>query len=338
MFENEFGFVLDCSLVDNVSEYVLKDPYIVSSRKGDGFGMLCELYADKLDALKLAYDELVTKPGVLFSQRKSKLHSIYDLDLVAAGNLASITFGSIPTISHLDLEGRSICVELFDLFNTLYTNGSELQVILHCSDFQIIVPPMARFILTDYSMLRSILTECYIQNSIALDVLLIDFPWGNKSARRSSNYGFLDYSTLLRLPVDKMLHDGSIVALWVTNNAKIHSFVKNRLFPCWRVSFAAIWIWVKVTSQGIPVIPMDHAQRKPFECLIIGQRNAAAIPSKAIVSVPCSHSKKPFVHSLLASHADVVTGQKMELFARQMTRGWTSWGNEAIKFDLIKNH
>ncbi|KAI8925659.1 MT-A70-domain-containing protein [Entophlyctis helioformis] len=201
-------------------------------------------------------------------------------------------------------------------------------------------------------------TPAWIQQRLQFDLVLMDPPWGNKSATRSSAYDCMDNGkTLSEIPLKRLVSPGGLVAVWVTNKPRLHTLVRERIFRAWDVEPVAEWVWIKVTNDGVPVIPLDNVHRKPYECLIIGQRRRTAttaemnahcdqpaLPaSKVIVSVPSRHhSQKPFIHNLLGRYIGKGIGkdaggagmpQRLELFARQLMPGWRSWGNEAIRFN-----
>lgn len=91
----------------------------------------------------------------------------------------------------------------------------------------------------------------------------------------------------------------------------------------------------------------NSPHKKPYEGLILGRvrekaalllsRNADVkelpIPDhKLIVSVPCTlHSHKPPLAEVLKDYIKP-EGECLELFARNLQPGWTSWGNEVLKF------
>ena len=43
---------------------------------------------------------------------------------------------------------------------------------------------------------------------------------------------------------------GGLVALWMTNRARLWRFVESELLPAWGVCNAATWAWLKISSQG----------------------------------------------------------------------------------------
>jgi N6-adenosine-specific RNA methylase IME4 len=80
---------------------------------------------------------------------------------------------------------------------------------------------------------------------------------------------------------------------------------------------------------------MGSEWRKPWEKLIIAKRAGAATPpglkSKTIIAVPDLHSRKPSVQRLFA---ECLPPQYLglEVFARNLTAGWWSWGDDVLKF------
>ncbi|MEQ2217281.1 hypothetical protein XENOCAPTIV_003006 [Xenoophorus captivus] len=56
---------------------------------------------------------------------------------------------------------------------------------------------------------------------------------------------------------------------------------------------------------------------------------------RLIVSVPSAlHSQKPLLSEVLKSYIGA-EAKCLELFARNLQPGWTSWGNEVLKFQHI---
>jgi N(6)-adenine-specific DNA methyltransferase len=107
------------------------------------------------------------------------------------------------------------------------------------------------------------------------------------------------------------------------------------------------------------LFPQDAAHRRPYESLLLCYReddipgtkkdkesddttqktiekSAVSLPDNlVIVAVPTEHSRKPCIGNLLQQYIPVSkSGEKycLEMFARDMSRGWVSWGNEVLKF------
>ncbi|ETE61789.1 Methyltransferase-like protein 4, partial [Ophiophagus hannah] len=188
------------------------------------------------------------------------------------------------------------------------------------------------------------------RNKKKYDIIVIDPPWENKSVKRSNRYGLLSHWQIKEIPVPALAAPNCLVVTWVTNKQKHLQFVKNELYPHWSIHGVVEWFWVKITKSGEFVIPLDSLHKKPYEILVLGrvQRNTdvpprlsedekfSAIPDqKLIVSVPCTlHSHKPPLTEILKEYTkpDV---ECLELFARNLQPGWTSWGNEVLKFQHL---
>lgn len=213
----------------------------------------------------------------------------------------------------------------------------------------------------------------------------MDPPWPNKSGKnclvwsvgdcrltcsfslapvhRSSHYATQDIYDLYQIPLPSLVHDGALIAVWITNKPKYRRFVIDKLFKSWHVSCVGEWTWIKVTNSGESVVPLDSTHRKPYEQLVIGRYHGDAstkdtslatksLPYQhAIVSVPSKrHSRKPPLQGKKCSAVYVLgfniipfflgvlkpylptSPRCLELFARCLTPGWSSWGNECLKF------
>ncbi|NXN16712.1 METL4 protein, partial [Indicator maculatus] len=203
-----------------------------------------------------------------------------------------------------------------------------------------LVPPRSSFLLSDVSCLQPLLS-CKRR----FDVIVMDPPWENKSLKRSKRYSSLAPWQIKQLPVPALAAPSCLVLTWVTNRQRHLRFVRDQLYPHWALQPLAEWHWVKITRAGEFVLPLDSLHKKPYEVLVLGRargdpkeasREAEAVPAipdqKLIVSVPCSlHSHKPPLAGVLAEFVkpDV---QCLEMFARSLQPGWTSWGNEVLKF------
>ncbi|KAL9228464.1 hypothetical protein vseg_004045 [Gypsophila vaccaria] len=178
------------------------------------------------------------------------------------------------------------------------------------------------------------------------NLIVVDPPWENRSAYQKSAYLTLPNRYFLSIPIRKLTHtSGALVALWVTNREKLRNFVENELFPAWGVRYTATVYWLKVKSDGSLIGDLDLFHHRPYECLLVGYCGNEDIDSEMLslkmslkddqvmISVPGDYSRKPPVRDLLLKY---VPGPKparcLELFAREMSAGWTSWGNEPLHF------
>jgi N6-adenosine-specific RNA methylase IME4 len=88
---------------------------------------------------------------------------------------------------------------------------------------------------------------------------------------------------------------------------------------------------------------MDTLMRKPYEILLLGRAapnswttmtHAPTIKRRVIAAVPDIHSRKPCVKELLEPYMpDPIDYSALEVFSRYLVSGWTSWGNEVLKYN-----
>ncbi|KAJ7338718.1 hypothetical protein JRQ81_012620 [Phrynocephalus forsythii] len=203
-------------------------------------------------------------------------------------------------------------------------------------------PPQSAFLLSDISLMQPLL-DC----NKKFGVIVIDPPWENKSVKRSKRYGYLSHWQIKQIPVPALAAPDCLVVTWVTNRQKHLQFVKRELYPFWSVHGIVEWYWVKITRSGEFVFPLDSLHKKPYEILVLGRVQGhkdaplrisedelpPTIPDqKLIVSVPCTlHSHKPPLTEILKQYTKPGV-ECLELFARSLQPGWTSWGNEVLKF------
>ncbi|KGL82546.1 Methyltransferase-like 4, partial [Tinamus guttatus] len=253
-----------------------------------------------------------------------------------------------PAINDSDHEAvRAIDDKTFileqDLHSCVIENNSSCAKMIVLMGQKYLVPPKSNFLLSDISCLQPLL-NCKKK----YDVIVMDPPWENKSVKRSNRYGYLSSWQIKQIPVSSLAAPNCLVVTWVTNRQKHLRFVKDELYPHWSVKTLAEWHWVKITRSGEFVFPLDSSHKKPYEVLVLGRvqgrveealrksEEVLPIPDhKLIVSVPCSlHSHKPPLTEVLAEF--VKPGAEcLELFARNLQPGWTSWGNEVLKFQHI---
>nr|XP_019611253.1 PREDICTED: methyltransferase-like protein 4 isoform X1 [Rhinolophus sinicus]XP_019611254.1 PREDICTED: methyltransferase-like protein 4 isoform X1 [Rhinolophus sinicus] len=244
----------------------------------------------------------------------------------------------------LQLMEDDVSVTEQDLFSRVVENNSSFTKMITVMGQKYLLPPKSSFLLSDISCMHPLL-NC----GKTYDVIVIDPPWQNKSVKRSKRYSYLSPLQIKQIPIPKLAAPDCLVITWVTNRQKHLRFVKEELYPSWSVELVAEWHWVKITNSGEFVFPLDSPHKKPYEGLVLGRvREKAALPlrnadvkvlpipdHKLIVSVPCTlHSHKPPLAEVLKDYVKP-EGQYLELFARNLQPGWTSWGNEVLKFQHV---
>ncbi|XP_040826519.1 N(6)-adenine-specific methyltransferase METTL4 isoform X1 [Ochotona curzoniae] len=258
-----------------------------------------------------------------------------------AKHLPSLNETELQTL-HLMEDDLSVTEK--DLFSRLVENSSRFTKMITLMGQKYLLPPKSSFLLSDISYMQPLLNS-----RKTFDVIVIDPPWKNKSVKRSHRYSYLSPSEIKQIPVPELAAPNCLVVTWVTNRQKHLRFVKEELYPSWSVGMAVEWHWVKITSSGEFVFPLDSPHKKPYEVLLLGRtqgktasslRNADGglppIPHhRVIVSVPCVlHSHKPPLAEVLKDYIKP-DAQCLELFARNLQPGWTSWGNEVLKFQHV---
>lgn len=212
------------------------------------------------------------------------------------------------------------------------------------------------------------------------NLILLDPPWPNRSVRRGRQYrtnAYLDVDGLTSRIADILRvhlysdttatdadyeahHRPRIAAIWVTNAEKSRKAAYSALQSTGLgLTVVEEWVWVKTTTEGEPVSPVEGIWRKPYEVLVIGRNlkgmhadgagglNASTITRRVIAAVPDVHSRKPnlrdvFERVFCSSPApaaldgdahDGVAYSALEVFARNLTAGWWACGDEVFKFN-----
>lgn len=182
------------------------------------------------------------------------------------------------------------------------------------------------------------------------DLILLDPPWNNRSAKRSGGYPTMcqhlyPMDVLVEMLGQHIAPNG-MVACWITNNPRTRTWVTGA-FETWGVELFEEWAWLKTTATSIPVADIEGVWRKPYEILLVGRqldhsmgndpigRNPERpMVQRVIVAVPDIHSRKPCLKDLLESVIlDSQHYRALEVFARNLTAGWCSWGNEVMKYN-----
>ncbi|KAI4136233.1 MAG: hypothetical protein LQ341_005762 [Variospora aurantia] len=185
------------------------------------------------------------------------------------------------------------------------------------------------------------------------DFILLDPPWDNKSVRRSKQYqtgrrAADDPIDILQDTLGKHLAPKGLVACWITNKRSTRD-TALQLFESWHVVMLEAWAWLKTTVHGDPICALDGIVRRPYETLLIGRQVDLAgdrsddpalnelIKHRVMVGVPDLHSRKPCVKTLIEPMMkDSSNYRALEVFARNLTAGWWSWGDEVLQYNWEK--
>ena len=243
------------------------------------------------------------------------------------------------------------CSSLHLITNKLVCNPYPTPLSLQCSGFDYKIPPNAKFMLskvvdsTAPAFSMAALTMYPNSSPTAgpgqFDFVLLDPPWENRSVRRSARYdsmGDTDPMAVLQAVLGQHVAPGALVGCWITNRASTRD-TALQAFQTWDVQLIEEWAWLKITVDGLPVAQLDGLWRKPYEVLLLGRKHSqeaqwsdSDVQRRVIVAVPDLHSRKPHLRSLMEPFLPVAY-RALEIFARNLTAGWCSWGDEVLKYN-----
>ncbi|XP_073025625.1 methyltransferase-like protein 2 isoform X1 [Primulina eburnea] len=269
-----------------------------------------------------------------------------ELDFVKLGSLWQKRFYEI--VLNVGVDGVESCDKsIHPVFDNFVANEGSNETEAEIFNRKFILPKKSRFLMSDYGQIQNLVPA---EADCGFNLIVIDPPWENSSAHQKLKYKTLPNRYFLSIPIKKLTHKvGALVALWVTNREKLRTFVENELFPKWGVQYAATFFWLKVKADGSLIGELDLFHHRPYECLLLGFSHgedsnsehllrSIHIPNNQVfISIPGDYSRKPPIGELLV---DYVPGCKparcIELFSREMLSGWTSWGNEPLRFQDSK--
>ncbi|KZF23178.1 MT-A70-domain-containing protein [Xylona heveae TC161] len=234
----------------------------------------------------------------------------------------------------------------------LAVSDKELPGFGHERVYSFQVPPLSTFMLSDikgFGHLHESVAELERQKHELrrFDIILMDPPWPNASAKRRSGYKLhrtlADMkTTILSLQLDSLLKEQGHVGVWITNKPSLRDSIvgEDGLFGHLELQLVEEWVWIKTTTNGQPITSLDSLWRKPYEILLLGRRMGARqesqfnVKSRVIAGVPDLHSRKPCLKKLMPLLVpDARNYLALELFARHLTSEWWSWGDEVLKFN-----
>ncbi|KAL7600277.1 hypothetical protein Lser_V15G21897 [Lactuca serriola] len=228
-------------------------------------------------------------------------------------------------------------------FGSLIANMANCDMEADFLNRHYIIPKQSSFYMSDLKQIHGLIP---VKRDCGYNLIVVDPPWENSSAYQKLKYPTLPNRYFLSLPIEKLAHkDGALVALWVTNKEKLRVFIEKDLFPKWGVKYLATHYWLKVKADGSLIGELDLFHHRPYECLVLGYcypevedldyfSKLKSIPDgQVLISIPGDYSRKPPVGEMLREYIPGShTARCLELFAREMVSGWTSWGNEPLRF------
>lgn len=166
------------------------------------------------------------------------------------------------------------------------------------------------------------------------DVIYADPPWRysfskSKSRKIENQYPTMDLNAICELTVPAK--DNAVLYLWATAPKLLEAL---QVMKSWGFTYKTHAIWDK------EILGMGYWFRGQHELLLVGVKGTFSPPPPAlrVSSVfrehRSRHSRKP---AIIRDQIKVwfPDSKRIELFARERSGGWNSWGNE---LDRIKPH
>lgn len=173
--------------------------------------------------------------------------------------------------------------------------------------------------------------------------ILADPPWAFAcwsgpaipSRTSDSHYSTMPIGDIAALPVADLAADDCTLFLWATWPLLPEAL---QVIDAWGFTYKTeAFSYVKVLPENPrkPKLGLGYWTRANTEpCLLATRGNPKRLHADVgqVIAAPIrEHSRKPDeTHSRIER---LVAGPYLELFARQSRPGWTTWGNEADKFD-----
>jgi N6-adenosine-specific RNA methylase IME4 len=179
--------------------------------------------------------------------------------------------------------------------------------------------------------------------------ILADPPWGfkcwsgpdKKVASRGTvaPYKTMEMADIKRLPVAELAADDCVLMLWFVWPTLPDALT---LISDWGFEYKTCGLcWMKADQYRLFALQEDvrmglgYWTRSNTEACLLATRGKPKRKDNGVrqgtIEPIREHSRKPdCVHERIER---LVDGPYLELFARQSRPGWTTWGNEATKFD-----
>ncbi|XP_053673391.1 N(6)-adenine-specific methyltransferase METTL4 [Anopheles nili] len=244
---------------------------------------------------------------------------------------------------------NKISLEFIDAFNDASNydnercfrgqNATESTILTEMDGESFIIPPRVTFVNSTIDRFSE-----YIKQDETFDLMVLDPPWWNKYIRRVKTanakigYRMLANEDIKKIPLEQHLHRDTFVVVWCTNAQTHIDAITKEFFPKWGVELVGVWYWIKITKAGQPVCKFNEPkQKQPYERIYIGLPAASAMANTFprelfLYSVPSTlHSHKPPLQDFFTSKFIPKSANCLELFARSLYSGCTSYGMEVLK-------
>lgn len=181
------------------------------------------------------------------------------------------------------------------------------------------------------------------------DLLYVDCPWkyygsSTKNAAAGKHYPLMAQDALKTLPVRSILNKKAAVFMWATCPRLDYAI---EVMKAWGLHYRGVaFVWVKtrksdnaiINGQGVP----PTFTKPTTELLLLGttKKTGRMIPLKkfntpqVVLAPRGGHSEKPEIFRKLIEQTLKPPYNKLEMFARKTTPGWTSIGDGIDGVDI----
>ena len=173
------------------------------------------------------------------------------------------------------------------------------------------------------------------------NIIYADPPWqyfegGYKN--QSQHYPTLTLEQICNLPIGDLAADDCVLFMWVTY-PMLDQFID--VLRCWGFEYSTVaFTWIKKNKSGEGFFfGLGNCTRSNAEICVLAKRGTIerqdASVSQIIYEPVQEHSKKPDIvrDKIVKLMGDL---PRIELFARQKTKGWSSWGDSIC--EVIKTY
>jgi N6-adenosine-specific RNA methylase IME4 len=161
-------------------------------------------------------------------------------------------------------------------------------------------------------------------------VAVVDPPWKfedesySLSRTNVTPYPVMTVEEIMALPIPSIMHEDSVIWLWTTNR-HLAGGEAGQILKYWGFRPLSLLTWVK-DRPGTGV--WLRGQTEHVILSVRGKPVPPQLPESTLLQAPRTgtHSSKPDEFYALVER--LCPGCKVEIFARKLRQGWTTWGSE----------
>ena len=161
------------------------------------------------------------------------------------------------------------------------------------------------------------------------NIIYADPPWAYQTAVKRTHYQRMKTQNICDLQVKDISDDNCVLFIWGTWT---HVEDVQRVIKTWGFEYkTCAFLWYKKTKNNKAFFGMGSYTRANSEFCLIAMKGKLKRVNASIRQVIESeiekHSKKPdeVRNNIVELYGDL---PRIELFAREKSEGWDSWGNE----------